>query len=125
MCNFAVEKIPALCGNRYIIKKLIRNGVSKYDEYMNSLNDKIKLKICSYITYFSDYNSIPNPQKLNLIQDDKIEVQLWEFKYNEFRLYCFDDNEGKVLVLGGTKNTQKKDIANFKKTVKEYLKENR
>ncbi|HNX20861.1 MAG TPA: hypothetical protein PKG88_00720 [Bacteroidales bacterium] len=92
---------------------------------MNSLNDKIKLKICSYITYFSDYNSIPNPQKLNLIQDDKIEVQLWEFKYNEFRLYCFDDNEGKVLVLGGTKNTQKKDIANFKKTVKEYLKENR
>lgn len=125
MCNFVVEKIPALCGNRYIIKKLIRNGVSKYDEYMNSLNDKIKLKICSYITYFSDYNSIPNPQKLNLIQDDKIEVQLWEFKYNEFRLYCFDDNEGKVLVLGGTKNTQKKDIANFKKTVKEYLKENR
>lgn len=127
MCNFAAEKIPALCGKRFIIKKLYYMGVCQFDEFFNELKEneyKVYIKFFALISHYADGVRLVPKKQYRSIKGGKINAQLWEFKYKNHRIYYFDDQDGIIIVLGGTKKNQDGDIEIFKKTVKEYLKEN-
>jgi putative component of toxin-antitoxin plasmid stabilization module len=62
-------------------------------------------------------------QKFRDLTPAKEQVKEYEFKTKHLRLYVIHiEKTGKVVVLGGYKNTQKKDIRGFRSLKKQYLK---
>lgn len=49
------------------------------------------------------------------------DVKEYEIKKKPYRVYLFKDDEGKIIVFGGTKSNQKRDIKRFRSIKNEYL----
>lgn len=65
-------------------------------------------------------------RKFREIQGHKLPVKLYEAKSQggEIRIYLFhEENTGRVIVLGGLKKTQNKDIRRVKQIIKDYINE--
>ena len=48
-------------------------------------------------------------------------VKEYEFKSRHLRVYAIQDSRGKLLVIGGFKNRQEKDLVKFRKLKDRYL----
>lgn len=69
-------------------------------------------------------NDIRLPEtKFKTIKDDKLPCKMYEAKKNEIRIYLFQDPQGRVIVGGGLKGNQQKDIDRIKQIIIDYYKE--
>lgn len=59
--------------------------------------------------------------KLRDITPEKESIKEYEFKTKNLRVYAIKTKDGKVIVLGGYKNRQKKDLKKFRSLKKRYL----
>lgn len=57
------------------------------------------------------------------ITPKKEQVKEYEFKSGKLRVYLFKTLDGKIIVSGGFKNTQKQDIEHFRQIKQMYLSE--
>ena len=97
--------------------------------------DKFCTEIENEGTYVSELDSIqarlehlannrPLPkQKFRDITPKKEKHKEYEIKTKNLRIYlCSEKHTGKIIVLGGKKNTQQRDLKKFRSIKKEYFK---
>jgi hypothetical protein len=123
MCRFVLNKIDAVKGEQ-VFEKLIINGICQFDEYEKEIKkNKVFVKelgqIYSLMNDVSNLKSLPRTKFHELSSKDK--VKEYEFKTHNLRVYAIKKDNGKIIILGGYKNKQKKEINNFKAIKKSFL----
>lgn len=123
MHNFAIQKIEAI-NAKQDFDKLIVDGKSLLDEFEESLEEKYKCEMNSiyyYMEEIANCRSLPI-SKFRELKGGKGSIKEYEFKSKHLRVYAIKQSGGKLVVMCGYKNSQKKDISKFRELKKEYLK---
>lgn len=111
MHKFALEKIEAVKGKQTFFK--LKKGrkcflddfeaeVKRNKQYLEELG-----KLYAIMEAVSNNQSLPNT-KFKEITPKKEKVKEYEVKTKHLRLYLIKHPDGKIVILGGYKNTQKK-----------------
>lgn len=124
MVTFAVEKVSDFVTVQGV-SKLIRNDKCLLDRFLESIeNTNLESELGTLYQIIEDVancKSLPKT-KCNTISLGKgVKYQGYEAKSHHLRLYFFHDKEtGQILVIGGKKKTQEKDISRLRQIVKDY-----
>ena len=125
MSIFAIEKIQEIKG-KISFYKLFKNGVCEFDEFIaeikndSNYENEIK-KIQIIMQQLSEMQFLPDA-KFKELKGYKDNIKEYEIKTHSLRVYIFhEENTGKIIVSGGRKTTQKKDITHFRNIKKEYF----
>lgn len=125
MNKFALKQIEEIVGRLKIFKLLVNNRC-EYDEFERQLETEGSfaselVTIQTRLQEIADGKLLPN-EKFRNITLKKGLVKEYELKTRHLRVYLFhEENTGKVVVCGGKKTTQPKDINHFRRIKKEYL----
>jgi putative component of toxin-antitoxin plasmid stabilization module len=125
MNKFALKHIDEIVGRLKIFKLLVNNR-SEYDEFERQI-EKEGTYISELVTIqarlqdIADGKLLPK-EKFRNITTKKEFIKEYEIKTRHLRVYLFhEENTGRVIVCGGKKTTQQKDINHFRRIKKEYL----
>lgn len=124
MPNFALIKIDAISGKQ-VFEKLVVDKICLFDEFENSISSSNKYKnelssIYNYMEQLANGASLPNT-KFKDITPDKEKVKEYEFRSKNLRVYAIKKDNGKIVILGGKKSYQLKDLRKFRSLKKQYL----
>ena len=123
MSNFALKNIDAVCG-RQKFDKLIIDDKCLLDSFIENLEDKYLSEMDSmyaYMQWVADSKPLPYA-KFHLLDRNKAEGYTeYEFKTKHLRIYAISQFNGKIIILGGYKNNQDKDLITFRSIVKRYI----
>lgn len=122
MSRFALQNIDAVEGNQ-TFEKLLVDGVSPFDLFENELETKDRRsleKIYFYMNEVANNRTLPNT-KFKDVTPKKEKVKEYEFKDGDLRVYGISKYGGKIIILGGYKNQQKKDYRTFRSLKEQYL----
>lgn len=125
MYKFALIRLKDLKG-RISIYKLKINNQCELDIFLDSIkNDHTSeyAAIIAAIEALSDLHRF-RKDRFKQLSGSKWNVPEYEIKTKNFRVYLFKDNNGHILVCGGAKVTQKKDLKRFRQIINEYLNQN-
>jgi len=127
MHTFALKRIEQVKGKVSFFKLEI-DGVCEFDEFCENLENKKEERKLRTIYAIMESASNITPTRLPGAKFKELEgrphgdnVKEYEIKKKPYRVYLFKDDEGNVIVFGGTKNNQKKDIKRFREIKKEYI----
>lgn len=114
MVNFAFKRIEAVKGKQ-TFDKLIVDGKCLFDEFEETMmplyrNEIVQLYAC--MNEVANLRSLPY-SKFHCFDDNT--PRGWEFKTKHLRVYCVEQPGGKIVVIGGMKSQQKKDIGIFRR----------
>ncbi|SEG51059.1 hypothetical protein SAMN05421847_2568 [Halpernia humi] len=107
--------------------ELCKNDKNEFDNFFNIIE-----KEGTHFGYLSAALRIlqDTSNNTNLRGSNKIRLldtigncKLYEVKKDILRIYFFKDENGRIIVTGGKKNDQDKDISRVKKIIKDYLNE--
>jgi len=120
---FATEIIETIKGKQ-VFEKLLVDGICLLDEFEKAIKDNpqstSELKtLFAYMDFVANGISLPQT-KFREIKGDKINTKRYELKSKHLRVYLFNQPGGKMVVMGGYKNTQEADIRQFNSIVKEF-----
>lgn len=108
--------------------ELYRYGESLFKPFVDEIEkdgnlfDKLAGAI-RIIEETSNLNRYPKT-KFREIQGHKLKCKVFEAKSGQIRLYLFhEENTGRIIITGGLKGNQKKDLKSILKTIKEYNEE--
>lgn len=124
MPNFALRKIDAVRGIQSF-EKLIVDGVAPFDTFENNLETKYRRnlqKIYFYMNEVANNKTLPIT-KFKDVTPKKGAVKEYGFKDGDLRVYGISKFGGKIIILGGYKNQQKKDYRTFRSLKELYLKQ--
>lgn len=122
---FTTQKIPEITGKIQFYKLLI-NKKCEFDEFWSEIEksgnlNKELLKIQILMQEVSENKMLPNTKFRNLTPQ-KETIKEYEIKTKNLRVYLFhEEYTGRIIVCGGKKTTQKKDIKHFRKIKKQYF----
>lgn len=125
MNKFALKHIDEIVGRLKIFKLLVNNR-SEYDEFERQIEKQVTyiselVTIQARLQDIADGKLLPK-EKFRNITPKKELVKEYEIKTRHLRVYLFhEENTGRVIVYGGKKTTQQKDINHFRRIKKEYL----
>ncbi len=128
MYKFALKEIEEIEG-RISFFKLIKDDVCEFDEFIEQcrLDGGLESEITQLQTrmqFVADLKTLPE-QKFRDITPKNDAHKEYEIKTKHLRVYLFHDkSNGRVIVCGGKKTTQKKDIGHFRNIKKTYFKQN-
>lgn len=126
MYNFALIKIPEIIG-KLSFYKLSINGKCEFDQFENEIKKDGNLKkelnnVQTLLQEVADGKLLP-ATKFRDITPKGEPIREYEIKTKHLRVYFFyQSEEGRIIVCGGKKTTQKKDISRFQRVKKDYLK---
>lgn len=115
MPTFALEKLKAIREDGVLsFYKVSMNGICLFDQFLDELLkskiDERKLKkLYSYMNYMAETNCQLPAKKFNSIKKGQ-KVFGYEFKEDDLRIYVIKIDPRVVVVLGGYKKTQPKDL---------------
>lgn len=106
-------------------KKLVINGFCPYEEFWMQVEQEGNLRkqligIVHNMNEVANRKSLPK-EKFRDITPDKESVKEYEFKKGDLRVYAIKDAAGHIVILGGKKNSQKRDIKSFRSIKHRYL----
>lgn len=124
MIEFTLKKIEEIEGKQDIFKMEI-DGVCLFDEFENDIESKGQYEqelfsIYSLMEDVANNKLLPEPKFRDITNNKSDRIKEYEFKSKHLRVYAIKTKEGKVVVLGGYKNSQKKDIKRFRKIKANY-----
>jgi len=122
MSKFALQSIDAVEGNQ-TFEKLLVDGVAPFDMFENDLETKDRRsleKIYFYMNEVANNRTLPNT-KFKDVTPKKEKIKEYEFKDGDLRVYGISKYGGKIIILGGYKNQQKKDYRTFRSLKEQYL----
>jgi len=125
MSKFALKYIDEIAGRLRIFKLLVNNHC-EYDEFERQIESEGSyaselVTIQTRLQEIADGKLLPK-EKFRNITSKKELVKEYEVKTRHLRVYLFhEEKTGKVIVCGGKKITQKKDINHFRRIKKEYF----
>jgi hypothetical protein len=124
MHKFALENIKAIRGKQEF-SKIIIDGKCPFDEFEEKLvnNPKLTRELGSLYQYMEFHaNGVLLPkEKFRKLKGSKGPVAEYEFKTKNLRVYIIRKPGGKIIIIGGTKNNQKKDLVRFRSIKQNYL----
>lgn len=110
------------------VLELCKNNVSLFESFVEEIKNDGNL-INSFagalrvIENSSNLISMPK-NKFRLIEGHNLKCKFYEAKYGLIRIYLFhEDKTGRIIVAGGLKNAQEKDIKKVWNIIKEYQNE--
>ena len=118
MCIFAVEKIEQVRDDGKIhFFKLFKDKRCFFDEFVNDIrgnsNDyKSFVSLVAIMDFMAENDSNLPSKKFNAIKKGK-NVIGYEFKKDDLRVYCVKKEPNVIVILGGYKKNQEKDIDKF------------
>lgn len=123
MGRFRLKKIDEIVG-KISFYMLIKDKICLFEEFEKVIIRESTFKseldtIQTRMIQISNLVSMPDT-KLKDITHNKDPYKNYEIKTKNLRVYYFKDFEGNIIVIGGKKSTQKKDIKKFKNILKEY-----
>lgn len=97
--------------------KFVIKQTQEFNKWFLKQNLKIRVQISARLNIFTEFGNTPNSKALG--------ANLFEFKWKSgLRIYfTFHKNKIVLLLNGGNKNDQKKDIERAKKLKAKYLNE--
>lgn len=123
MSKFALERFGIIKGHTPFFKLKV-NGVCPFDEFWEEIvaqgNLSGQLKSALSIMERVAQNLPTSPVKFKNITAKGDPVNEYEIKTKDLRIYLFRNHDGAIVVSGGKKSTQRKDINRFKNLTKEY-----
>ena len=124
MVKFTLEKIRQI-KEGFPFFKLVKNGECYFNDFIKSLQKSYDAEIESIFSrmrYLSMGKLLPK-NKFRIIKGINIgEFDIGELKTRKLRVYMIiDKQKNHILVLGGLKKNQKKDIKKFKSIAFEYF----
>ena len=108
---------------RQVFQKLLVNGIAPFDEFEKDLEDQDRLslsKIYFYMNEIANNRTLPKT-KFRDVTPPKERVKEYEFKDGNLRVYAISTFGGKIIIMGGYKNRQKKDFSTFRSLKRQYL----
>ena len=124
MTKFALRKMSSIDGYQTFYKLCI-NDKCQFDEFEARLKNNGRLKnelakIYAYMELIARGISLPTTKFKDITPKKQI-VKEYEFKSRNLRVYAIKTSKGKIIVLCGYKNKQKKDIRTFRSLKRRYL----
>ncbi len=122
MANFTLSKIEAIKAKQPVFK-LIKSGRCQFDKFEKEAKKRYKTevaKIYQYLEQAANLNRLPST-KFKDITPKNEKVKEHEVKTKNLRVYIIKEGGGKIIVLGGYKKNQTKDLNKFRSIKKEYL----
>lgn len=123
MSIFTVRKVAAVQAKQEL-DELEIDGIGQLAEFERTLRDKQFLSefrtLLTYMEYVSNGNSLPDT-KFKDVTPTGERVKEYEFKSKHLRVYAIKKENGKLIVLGGFKTTQKADFKRFRSLKQQYL----
>jgi hypothetical protein len=125
MSKFALKKINSIVGKQSI-EKLVVDDYCQYDNFITELKKTRKgaSKVASLYAIIKDYadcKSLPDTKFRFLHSSANEKVKEIEFKKDDIRIYGVKKDNGAILILGGYKNRQKKDLRTFRSLKEKYI----
>lgn len=125
MATFTVELVPDFA-TRQRIYKLRRNGKCMVDEFRKDIMADSNLapellNLDAALMNVANGLPVPPSHYKKLHTGEKLKYAIFEVKSRHLRLYLFQEKEtGQIMIVGGKKVRQKKDIARVIEIVKDY-----
>jgi putative component of toxin-antitoxin plasmid stabilization module len=125
MTKFALKSLSSIVGKQEI-DLLIENDVCYFEEFEDEIKERHQKynnelgSLLQILERLSNGESLPN-EKFKDITPEKELVKEYEVKTKHLRIYLIKKTDGKIIVLGGYKNRQKKDIRKFRSIKSRYL----
>lgn len=124
---FTLKKIEEIEGKQEIYKLKIDNSC-QFDDFENEIEKRGQYEeelasIYAHIEDFANNKTLPEKKFRILnkgVKNDK--VKEYEFKSKHLRIYGIKALSGQVIIMGGYKTTQKKDIRRLKNIKSNYIK---
>lgn len=124
MNRFALEEFRIIKGHIRFYKLKV-NGLCLIDEFWDEIERQgnLKKQLNNAIAIMERYaQGLPtSPAKFKNITERGDPVNEYEVKTKDLRIYLFKDKEGAIVVSGGKKSTQPRDINRFKNLTIEYI----
>ena len=120
------RKIQSIIDSNEGSKKEIKIA-GQLDLYENNLEEKdIKSfrSILAIMDQVANLKSVPQT-KFKDITPKSEDVKEYEFKSSDLRVYAIKMPNGKMILLGGYKNSQPRDIDKFRSLKRQYLETNK
>lgn len=113
--DYSFEPFTVVAGRHYRFVKVLRNGRSPYDKFENGLTQKPEKSALASIFNIMGRLApgVMLPQKLfRHIEpnEDGDRTDIYEFKKNNLRVYVAIVEPSVVILLGGYKKDQDKDV---------------
>jgi putative component of toxin-antitoxin plasmid stabilization module len=125
MNKFALKHIDEIVGQIKIFKLMVNNSC-EYDEFEKQIETEGSytselVTIQARLQEIADCKLLPK-EKFRNITPKKELVKEYEIKTRHLRVYLFhEEKTGRVIVCGGKKVTQQKDMNHFRRIKKEYF----
>lgn len=122
MRTFALKRITNVKGKEPF-DKLIVDGKSLIDDFEDNLEEQYESEmdaIHAYMDCVSNQQSLPR-NKFHPLNEGQGQTKEYEFKTKHLRVYAIQQPGEKIVVMGGYKNEQPKDIKKFRSLKDEYL----
>lgn len=128
MIIFTTERVTLINGIQiieqlYIIKETHLNPVGQLDYFEHNLEAKDKSSFRRLMTILNrviNNESLPQTMFKEVSRKKDI-IKEYEVKANNLRLYLIKIKHGKLIILGGYKNTQKQDFVKFRNLKQQYI----
>lgn len=123
MPTFALKTIEQVRGKQ-VFEKLVVDGQIPFDTFVNEVEKQFESEldgIFNWMNRVANNNAVPR-EKFHPLKGSKDSCREYEFKSKHLRVYLIEQSNGKIVVMGGTKTNQPKDIQQFRKIKQQYLK---
>lgn len=123
MTKYSLVRIEQVRGKQ-VFDKLVVNGVAPFDVFIEKLERIYKKELKSIYAYMDLHSNLVRlpSSKFHALNESKDGVKEYEFKTKHLRVYVIEEPGGKIVVIGGKKSTQPKDISEFRRLKTDYLK---
>lgn len=110
------------------VYELCKNGKSIFEEFFKQIEDEGNLisNLAATIRIVEDSANLKMAPKtkFRVLQGLSVNCKVFEAKSGTIRVYLFhEEKTGRVIVMGGNKDSQDEDIKRVEKIIKEYNKE--
>lgn len=110
------------------VYELCKNGKSIFEEFFKQIEDEGNLisNLAAAIRIVEDSANLKMAPKakFRVLQGLSVKCKVFEAKSGTIRIYMFhEEKTGRVIVMGGNKDSQNEDIKRVEKIIKEYNKE--
>lgn len=126
MPRFSLEELKLVQGKQAFFK-LFKDEVCEFDAFCNNIEKEgryfSELKTAfAYMEMVANLKMLPK-EKIRDLTPQNDTVKEYELKTKHLRIYFIHQKQkGKIIILGGYKNTQSKDIEKFRAIKMQFLK---
>lgn len=121
MAEFSIQRMEEV-GGSVAFCKLIRNGRCPFDEFCADIKSSYRDELTTayrLMDALSKGEKLPD-RKFHIWSIKGVSTRTFELKTKNLRIYIAAMSSGRIVVLGGYKNSQSKDAVKFESIMKEY-----